>query len=179
MAGKHTKTEDFVDELSVTLQEKGFNRVGPQGIEVARYERSGSSIGFQVGIEREDDSEEEPEFNHIFLVTGYNLPERIFGPQGERIFPNALMSDFFRDTSIFHQSLTVGENEYRDGRMNLVYHIGFEKDKTNREEMTAVLVEVVDYFCDYITRNVEMRTRINSLVGKGVISPREMRGSFS
>jgi len=163
--GNFAKIEDIMKDLNLDLLRRGdFYLIDAVDDERVRYAKSHSPIDFQVGIEENLDDEEEPEFNHIYLAVGYNLPEDVNQHVGERTFPNPeLMHQFFRDSPIYHQSLTFNEDRFKNGRMNLVYHIGFEKSKTSVEEMNRVLTEVIDYFCNYTTTNIEMLNRTRAI----------------
>ncbi len=68
---KFPKIEDLVEELSAELGQKGFAKVDSRDKEAVRYAKINSSINFQVGIEQNFEEEEEPEFNHIYLVVEY------------------------------------------------------------------------------------------------------------
>lgn len=157
------KIEDIVYQLTADLTNLGFLKIDPKENEVVRYQRRNSHLNFQVGIEQEYNDPEEPQFNHIHLVVGYDLPAGTSQRTGENVFPRPeLMYDFFRNTSIYHHSLTFNEDRFKDGRMNLVYHIGFEKDKTTALKMRTILREIGYYFCNSVTTNVQMLTSTQS-----------------
>ena len=72
---KFPTIEEIAEGLTSDLAERGFVSVTPSSPELLRYEKKENSAGFQVRIEEDSAPEEEPEFNHIYLVLGYNLPE--------------------------------------------------------------------------------------------------------
>ena len=163
MVDAYLKIEDIVEGLSADLDQRGFSRVDLRENEVVRYAKRDSPITFQVGMDQDDNPEEEPEFNHIYLALGYDLPAGATEHDGERMIPGSdIMHTFFRNSRIYHQSLCLNEDRFQDGRMNMVYHIGFEKDKTTAVEMRAVLREVVDYISNYVTANAQMMERTQS-----------------
>ena len=73
------------------------------------------------------------------------------------------MYEFFRASPIYHHSQCFNEDRFENGRMKVIYPIGFEKDKTTPQEMRNVLREAVDYFCNHITVNVQMLERTKNL----------------
>lgn len=166
MADRFPKIEDIIDGLSTDLVQRRFSRVDPKENEVVRYVKQDSPIGFQVGLEQDDNPDEEPEFNHLYLALSYDLPNGIQQHIGEKLIPGGdLMHTFFRNSPIFHQSLCFNKDRFQDGRINLVYHIGFEKDKTTENGMRTVLREAIDYFCNYVTANTQMLDRTQALEG--------------
>lgn len=157
--------EDITEELTSDLDQRGFSRVETQSPdEVVRYAKRDSPVNFQVAIEPEEVSEE-PDYNHVLLVLKCDSLKETRGSP-DHLIPNTdLMLGFFRNTNITNQSPTFTEslNSLQNGVFNAAYHIGFEKAKTSAPEMKAVLREAADYFCDYVTANVQMLTKTQYL----------------
>lgn len=163
MAQTFPRIEDIVDILTADLDTRGFSRIAPKINEVLRYEKRDSSIQFQVGIDNYANDQEEPEFNHFYLSLGYAIPPYMTEIEGERLFPNSeLLYIFFQNSVIYHQGFCGTKDHLQDGRMKLIYHIGFEKNKATAPEMRAVLREFIDYTCNYVSLNTEMVGRTST-----------------
>lgn len=149
-----TKLEDIATGLTLDLHKKGFNKIDPQKKEILRYKKRGCPNDFQAGIEQ---AEEEEGFNSIYLKIGYNLPKDESEDIGKTTFPNHnLLEVFFRNTGVYNHSLCGNTDRFNKGRMNMIYHIEFEKDKTTTKQMNDVLRNIIDYICDYATTNIRM-----------------------
>ena len=131
MPADFPRIEDIIDALTANLGKRGFCRVDAREHEAVRYEKKDSSIKFQVGIEQEYESREEPQFNHIYLALQYKMPEGVELHMAEYITP--LLHYLFRNTKIYHHGFCIKAN-VEDETKSLLYHIGFEKNKTNAKE---------------------------------------------
>ncbi|MBR9704491.1 hypothetical protein GOV12_03710 [Candidatus Pacearchaeota archaeon] len=162
------KLEDVVLELSADLNERGFRVINPCDQESVRYSKPEDPYSISCGVEEinknEEGNEEEPDFNHIYLIINYNVPEGTGKMTGSLLFPNRESMDlFFQDSIILHHSNCVCENPLIDNKMTQIYHIGFEKDETTSEQMRDVLRETISYFQEYVTTNLRMLERTKDL----------------
>lgn len=161
---KYPRIEDILEELTEELNQRGFSRIASEKEEIVRYARRESSIEFQVGIEEDDSNEEEPEDNHVYLKIGCKVPpENCFGDGVSKLFPVQFMYYFFRNTSQVDGGLCGNEDVIKEGKVNLIYHVAFEKEKAKRGEMKAVLREAITYVAEYMTVNMEMLERTRTL----------------
>ena len=117
-----------------------------------------------MGIEEESYDLEEPKFNHLYLRINCNLPqENPFGDAVFKLFPTDFMHYFYRSTGIYVHGLCINDDQVKEGRIDLIYHIGFEKRKPNPGKMRAVLREAIAYIATYMTTNIEMLERTKDL----------------
>ena len=66
------------------------------------------------------------------------------------------MSQFFRNSPISNHQRVLNTDKSKEGQRDLLYQIGFKKDRTTPDEMRVVLREAIDYFCNYATANLQM-----------------------
>jgi hypothetical protein len=156
MAKKYTRIEDIADELTVDLDTLGFQSLSPKKDEVLRYRKKGNNFSIQIGLEQSDNDSDQPEYNNIYLTLNYGLPSWIQDPK-MNVLPDAeQMSQFFRNSPISNHQRVLNTDKSKEGQRDLLYQIGFKKDRTTPDEMRVVLREAIDYFCNYATANLQM-----------------------
>ncbi|MAG47244.1 hypothetical protein CL617_01445 [archaeon] len=162
----HSKIEDILEDLTTDLDQRGFSKIEPKEDEVVRYKKLDNLVGFQIGIEQDDISPEEPEYNSIYLLLNYSLPEGFSEHTGEKVIPprteliGSLFNEDYTKQPII--GLCANRDTFKDGEMNLIYFIAFKKYKTTATKMRNILRETVDYICNYVTMNSEVLTRTQS-----------------
>lgn len=157
MNSDYVRIGDVAEELSLNLKKNSFSEIEPRDKEMLRFQKENSNIGFEVGLEGDDQNNKSSTY-FTFLHLSYSLGEDLKFAS-ESVLPKDHLREIFHNYPVTRVSSNMNSDWRKDKRSDVTYLIGFKKEETNREILSYVLEESIDYICDYVTLNANTRNR--------------------
>jgi len=170
------RLEDIADELTSYLKTRNYSPIDAISPEVVRYERRGSAIGFQVGMEINNGNLEHrnPPEDSICLHMEYTITPGLFKNDDEEFsfaennLPNRrLLSRLYASFGMGDKipGVLLGmddKNPIQNGRVSALCIFYFQRGAIAPQEIVHFIGELVTYTSDTIHTNMEMLGKVAS-----------------
>ena len=151
-----TDLEEIAERLKFVMSLQGFKDIQKRPREFQRYEKSGSSIGFVVGIEYDTKLKD----RYVDFVCSYDVPDYV---DAEQMFPDLIhMGRLLHHMGFeyFHERSEELHVEGKSVTMDCELKVNPNIDGSI---LVTAASSLIDYICDTVTRNVDMMKKVHSM----------------